>query len=347
MATLRRKPVVEQPVEKKTGLVARNGVILNKCYCRKCCAQKSPELFFTAVDLYLDTSGKMSVCKDCCNDIYEKMFAVERNVPRALYRTCKALNIKYDADAVQLTEDKIRSLMENGDKPTNIFSIYKSKVSGSMDKRIKGETITWDLTFSEPDANVVIPDPIPDNVPDAFELKQFWGDNYGYDDYVFLEKELYEWKKTHKSDTKAEELLLVEICHKSLEIRKAREIGKPTAGMVKELQDLMKTANVDPAKTSLANSGKSMDTFSSYIKTIEENEPVDTFKDDKLFKDYDNINWYFKKFLLRPLSNFLGISRLFNLEDDSIDDEIEETDNEFINKLLNNDEEVIPQGQEE
>jgi hypothetical protein len=118
---------------------------------------------------------------------------------------------------------------------------------------------------------------------------------------------------------------LKEICHVELKIRKARIEDKSTASLVKELQDLMKTANVDPAKASLANAGKSQDTFSSFIKTIEENEPADFYKDKDLFKDFDNLDWYFKKYVTRPLKNFIQIgSRDFDVSDNDFEDEIED-----------------------
>jgi hypothetical protein len=99
--------------------------------------------------------------------------------------------------------------------------------------------------------------------------------------------------------------------------------GKSTSGLVKEKQDLMKTASVDPAKTALAGSGRSQDTFSAFIKTIEENEPADYYKDKEMFKDFDNIDWYFRKYVTRPLKNFITQSRDFSVEVDDEENEFE------------------------
>jgi len=35
------------------------------CYCRKCQKDKKETEFFKATDLYLDSNGKSSICKDC------------------------------------------------------------------------------------------------------------------------------------------------------------------------------------------------------------------------------------------------------------------------------------------
>jgi hypothetical protein len=202
-----------------------------------------------------------------------------------------------------------------------LFGYYKSKLTSFAQLNQSGI-----LTFSEP-VNFISDNPMQDNeVKNPEYFKQFWGEGLSFDDYSYLETELDDWKKTHRSDTKAEVTLLKEICFKMLEIRKKRNVDAgSTGGLVKELQDLMKTASIDPGKASLANAGKSQDTFSSFIKTIEENEPADYYKDKGLFKDYDNIEWYFDRFLRRPLKNFITGSRDFSLEgpDDSDDGEID------------------------
>jgi hypothetical protein len=303
-----------------SNVIASNGMVLEKLYCRKCCEMKKPGDFFNAVDLYLDSSGKMSVCKKCCHEMYEKIYVAERALPKTIYRMCKILNVRYDERAISSLEKHMRTAIEDNKNVPNVFGTYKMKLATMNSKNVDDHIIVEDLTFIEPDGGVIT-NPLPEDHVDAVDLKQFWGTNLEYDDYVFLERELTEWKKTHKSDTKAEEFLLKELCHKSLEIRKAREIGKPTSNIVKELQELMKTANVDPAKTSIAGAGKAKDTFSSYIEVIEYNEPADYFSDKQLFKDFDNIDFYFKKYLLRPLKNFLTQSRDFNVEFDNGDDD--------------------------
>ena len=88
----------------------------------------------------------------------------------------------------------------------------------------------------------------------------------------------------------------------------------------------MRTASVDPAKANMASSGKSLDTFSAFIKTIEETEPAEYYKDKALFKDFDNINFYFEKYVRRPLKNFVTGSRDFNVDADTDDEEYDDYD---------------------
>jgi hypothetical protein len=169
------------------------------------------------------------------------------------------------------------------------------------------------------------------------DLKQFWGDNFSYDDFTFLERELSEWKKTHKCDTKAEISLLKELCYKELEIRKKRmeNAGSGTSALVKEKQELMKTASVDPAKTSLASSGKNFDILSEKIKIMEVTDPADYFSDKDLFSDYDDIDWYYQKYHVRPAKNFITNSRDFNVDKDDYDNIKDEDEIITLESLTN------------
>ena len=116
----------------------------------------------------------------------------------------------------------------------------------------------------------------------------------------------------------AEQTLLHHIAYKQFEIRKARE-SNPTdtdlsTSLLKQLQDLIKTASIDPGKANAAGQGKNMESFSAFIKMIEETEPAEFYSEKDMFKDIDNIDFYFTKYVTRPLKNFVMGSRDFNVE---------------------------------
>lgn len=308
--------------------ISRTNVAVEKVYCRRCMKSKKPVDFFSAVDNEIDKNGYMSICKQCCNEIYNSCYRVERDISRAILRTCRKINLKFDETTLNSALLQIKTLSESGKISENIIGIYKSKllVNNKHNFSDEGDSSDFDLTFSEIRINSPLVN-LLEETEENVDLKQFWGENLDFDDYQFLERELSEWKRTHKCDTKAEETLLKEICYKVLEIRKRREenSGATPTNLTKELQDLMKTANLDPAKVSMANSGKSRDTFSSFVKIIEENEPAEYYKDKNMFKDFDNLDFYFKKYVTRPLKNFITLSRDFNVStEDDVDEVVEE-----------------------
>jgi hypothetical protein len=331
---IKSKPI-KKPITRRTKpkeIISRTGIVLTECYCRRCMKTKTPDLFYEAVDGgLLDKNGKMSICRDCCNEVYNNFYNENHSVEKSLLKACRTLNIRYDEGAVQATNDTLFKYLERDKETEKTFGVYKSKLMKLQNTRITDRNVNEDFTFVEPSVRI-INDELDDNIEDSAYLKQMWGTNLEYNDYVWLENELSEWKRTHKCDTKAEETLLKEICFKGLEIKKARESnGTASSSMIKDYQDLMKTANVDPSKTSVAGSGRSQDTFSAFIKTIEQTEPAEYFENKKLFKDFDNIDFYFKKYITRPLKNFITQSRDFNVDADSDPDEFEDFD---INQVL-------------
>lgn len=236
------------------------------------------------------------------------------------------MNLRYSEEAVQAALKQMETYKERGTDNPSFYGLYKSKLYTVLKTSNRIESHNINLQYEEvTQINITGRNTLADFNEEELEkdVIEFWGEGYETEDYEWLEKTFSNWKKTHKSDTMAEESLLKEIVFKQFEIRKARKNETSTAALVKELQDLMKTASVDPSKTSLANSGKAQETFSSFIKMIEENEPASYYSDEdrKLFKDFDNIEYYFDKYVRRPLKNFITGSRDFNVEGESEEDD--------------------------
>lgn len=284
-------------------------------YCRKCQKVKtiSPS-FSKATDTQLDTNGTLSVCKECVDKLYEEILFEERgSIQRTILRLCKMLNVKYDESAI---ESALKHIDSKGSDKNKVFGLYRAKLLIINRKDVNDTNV--DLTYQDNPVINMNKELSAGEVDD--ETIMFWGKGYERDDYAWFERKLGEWKQTHKCDTMAELTLLKEIVFKQFEIEKVRsglDKAKSTGGLVKELQDLMKTASIDPAKSSIAGAGKSNDTFSSFIKMIEENEPAEFYEDREIFKDYDNIGFYFEKYVTRPLKNFILGSRDFNIESES------------------------------
>lgn len=297
-------------------------VVVKNVYCRRCMQTKDTDNFYSAVDKILDKNGYMSVCKDCINEIYSKLYLAERDVHKAILRTCRVINLAYNNDTVDSTIKQVDG-KDVKEYSKEFFGLYKRKLSGIFEREDN-----LDLTFKEPEDKSAIKDNSLDQSEETVNLVNMWGDGYSIEDYNWLENEYSKWIKYHKSDTMAEVTLLKEIVWKNYEIKKARMEGKSTSSLVKELQDLMKTASVDPAKSTIAGSSENRDTFSSFIKLIEEKEPAEYYKDKKLFEDFDNIGAYFRKYVTRPLKNFITQSRDFN-----VDSNDEEDDDELIESL--------------
>ena len=284
---------------------------VKKIYCRKCQKMRPENSFYSCTDHFLDKNGKMSVCKSCIVEIYNNFYKTDLSMEKSIYRTCKALNIRYDEKAVISAKSHIQTFIDRGTETKSVFGLYKSKLIQSQRKELKDIDWQEDLTFKELSGEV-LQSLAPQGKADA-ELIYFWGDNLAPDDYAFLEKEFSEWQRSYRCDTKAEEILLKDLCHIELKIRKARNEDRSVSSLNKDKIAIMKVASVDPAKAALVSSGKSLETFSNFVKMMEETDPADFYKDKELFKDFDNIGQYYQDYVTRPIKNFITKSRDFSV----------------------------------
>lgn len=295
-----------------------NEVDVVNIYCRKCMKNKTSTEFFSATDNFIDANGYFSVCKSCCNDIYNLIFQSEGSVARALLRCCRMFNVAFEDMAVMATETHLRNLEFNGKKTDNVFGIYKSKLATASKKNFKDKTGVADITFVEPTTSLPPSDPIENHDKNAEQLKQFWGDNLNFNDYVWLEAEYAKWEADHKIKNSSEITLLKMIVLKLFDVRKARSEGHPTNKLEAEFQDLLKTSALTPAQANAASQGKIADTWGMIIKMVEEETPAEHYKDYKLFDDHFDLKKYLRDYVSRPITNFFNGHKNYSIEDEDV-----------------------------
>lgn len=246
--------------KKSLAVINKDGITVESVYCRKCIKTKSPKDFYQAVDHYLDSNFFMSICRSCISEIYVSQYNIERDLRRAIYKTCQIVNVLYSESAVQATETQMKN-KEILPDDKSIFGWYKAKIASTM-KGIgvakMGESVGADFTFkyensSVPERNETI------DFDGSDDVVAFWGGEkqFSIEDYRYLEQEFANFKHTHKIDTYSEVVLLKEVCYKLLNIRKKIDAGSSsTAGEVKELQELMKNLAISPNMANQASAGK-------------------------------------------------------------------------------------------
>lgn len=298
--------------------------VLEGLYCRKCQKVKSSNYFYEATNPMLDSNGYMSICKDCCHQIYDNYFTIYNNIEIALQLTCQDLDVRFSKEALLQTQSHIESMLAKGKKADKVFGYYKSKLFSTNKSNEKMESFRYK---DSDNLNIIDEDLLYQDVDE--DLIMFWGKGFDIEDYAFLELELSNWKQTHKCDNQAEITLLREICIKILEIRNKRANNDNISNDLKELQDLMKTASVDPAKANQANSGKLQDAFGVWVKDIEMYRPAEWYEQQEKYKDMDEFAPYLNNYITRPIKNFLSGVRNFFV-DDNIDADLDTADTSNI-----------------
>jgi hypothetical protein len=263
------------------------------------------------------------ICKRClfkmANDYYDNY----KDMEITIYLMCMQTDIAFDKGIYR------GALKKNEDDAAKVFQSYIVQYNslGSTNKIqlsfLEGEHI-FGLNTNEIDANQ---NKINNNTEDINKnIEIFWGKGFEFDDYDFLEIELENWKKTHKCDNQAEITLLKEICIKILEIRKKREKGQGVGREQKELQDLMKTASVDPAKANAISDGQTVDRFGVWIKDIEQYRPAEWWDKQEKYVDMDGFKPYIQNYIVRPIKNFFTGVKNFIIGDEDLS--LEEDENE-------------------
>jgi len=296
-----------------------------KLYCRKCQRDLPKAKFYAAVDP-LDTNGYMSICQECINTLYKTIFQEEKyDINNTLNRLCRMINVKYSHETVVFMKQNLE-LQHKSLDDEKVFGEYKKLLMLSIKDADTEEEKSLCYSYDESSEKSIDEAEAFDDAKRTFA--QTWGDGYEYGDYLFLENKFAEYSATCRSSTAPEVSLLRQICFEELHIQKCRLEGdwKELRDGVKQLQDLMKTASIDPGKVSAANGGQAAQTFSGFVNMIEETEPADWLEGREVFKDVDNIEYYFNKHITRPIKSFITGSRDYSGVDDDLGDTDESQD---------------------
>ena len=311
---------------KKDVVTSKTGVEVVSCYCRKCMRTMPPANFYTATDLFLDSNGFSSVCKECINALYNKIYNFEEhNMERSILKVCRIMNILYSPEAIVSAKKQIETLTAKGKPETeNTFGVYKAKLTNVQRKKFSDNSTDDDYTFVEPSAE--IKESIAyDEIDDEEYFQRNWGKGLSPDDYQFLEQEYEKWRNP-EGNSQGEEVLIREICHQQNKIMKTRLEGGPTGGLVKELQDLMKNSALTPALARVSDQGKIVNTWGMITKMIEMENPAEHY-DKKLYENYFNLGKYCYNYITRPIMNFFQGTKNYELtEDDGVVIEDEPTE---------------------
>ena len=147
------------------------------------------------------------------------------------------------------------------------------------------------------------------------EIINFWGKNFDKDEYEFLHNEYQEYTTAYECDSPAMEKLLQQAAYESLEIRRKRERRESVDKNLKNLQDLLGSANIKPVQETGSNATEQA-TFGTLIKKWENEKPIP----DPLpeWKKNDLIQ-YVKVWFLGHLSKMINLNNPYA---DEYEDEI-------------------------
>lgn len=247
-------------------------------------------------DIFKD--GVIPICKDCSNKfIIDKGGEISREKFKELL---KIYDLPFITDDFNKIPRDSKDIFGDYIRGKNRTSIYNYDCSHHLGTRINAPTL-----------NVEDKGIVDANMDD---LRFVWGDWFEDKDLLWLEQTFINLKKDAKtSDSSTDDMQLREICHKQLDIRQLRKNGQSTDKSQETLLKMLDSAKLT-AKSNKDNKDEVISPLGVRIQEMEKKTPCEVFEDRKLFKDYDGILEYIKRFILRPLINFITSSKEFDKE---------------------------------
>lgn len=129
----------------------------------------------------------------------------------------------------------------------------------------------------------------------------------GYTDgaYSFLLNQYEDWVARYTIESKAQEVLLIEICKAQYKLHEADINGEDTKDLIKSLQDLMGSLNIRPNQKDSKNITETK-SFGQLIEMWEEEEPIP--EPDEDLADVDNIGKNLRVWFGGWLAHALGLN---------------------------------------
>lgn len=203
--------------------------------------------------------NRMSFCKSCVEVIYDKMFTRYGTNIKALYETCRTLDVYYDRDLY----DSVLKQCEKQDS-NKVINIYMQKVNSLP--QYKGKSFVDSSLLTEEEM-------INDDGEVEIDSVDFWGTGLSANDYKYLNKEYKNLLSRYECDSYSQEVLFQEIAQTRLDIKKKRASNSSVKDELKTLQDLMGNANIKPVQENESLNNEQV-TFGTLIKKYENEKPI-------------------------------------------------------------------------
>ena len=290
-----------------------------KCTC--CGTSKSTVTgyYISYSPLYASIDKKMTMCKDCVIDIYERYVDFYSDETTALYRLRLLVDGYFSLALVDI-------LMAQAKKTnTSLVRVYFQKATSlpqfkgktSMDsEHISLEDGTLYLT-NEPIQQEEVQE-IEDDFVITSEIIRRWGRGLPKDDYSFLEEKYQELIAVYDHRNPVQRMLYQNISRTQLEAEKARRNGNPAMyeKMMSTLSKLMGDGNIKPVQENAVSDDEA--SFGLFIKKIESEEPIPEPLDE--FQDVDGFRKYIDEWFVKPFARIFDLDMGKTTEEEEYED---------------------------
>lgn len=267
--------------------------------CIKCGRNETkPINFYKSNSALYDNNGYMPICKDCLAKLYNRYLLSFHDIHKAIKRICMAFDLYYNDNIVDSCLKKSQATPPIGDyiKKLNL-SNYKGKTfDNTIDECFLFDLDEINSTLPEKDEDIKPITTIPESV------KMRWGSGLSDNDYKTLEEHYKYLKKANPDFDSNQEIFIMDLCQTKMQQIRAMKSGR-TDDYIKLTESYRKTFAQAGLKTTPDVAESNNESWGTWIGMISKYTPEEYYKDKTLYKDFDGIGDYFKRFVLRPLRN--------------------------------------------
>lgn len=282
----------------------------HQCFICGCVYPKQPDFFpKIRTKMYRGNNSYAPVCRTCCTQYYQNWLkAFNGDDKKAIRRCCEWLNVYYDRDLAGTCGDGIVGYLADMDKNCKPF-IYRSwDDTLAEEAQIVGSDVNAIMTVGE------------DRSPVVEEGVEVFGEGFPADAYAEMLHSYHGYIDPLGDTVTAAQVksarFLAALEYRCMEAIKA---DKPNASALSSsLTRAIKESGFDTIQTQ--DSSNEGDTFGVWLAEIEEYTPAEYVKKHP-YKDIDNYDRYYDRFVRRSVENLLNRSSQKQDDELSISDE--------------------------
>lgn len=266
--------------------------------CSKCeYKSNSPSNFYRSNSEIYDNNGYMPICKDCLLKLYNEYLLLYGDIHKAIKRICMAFDLYY-SDAI------VDSCCKNFKGIAPPLGNYIKKLNISQYKKKTFDTTLDEGFLFDSEEDVMLPSDEEEKplttIPESVRAR--WGSGLSDDDYKTLEEHYRYLKKANPDFDSNQEIFIMDLCQTKMQQTNAMKSGR-TDDYIKLTESYRKTFSQAGLKTTPDSNESNNESWGTWIGMISKYTPEEYYKDKTLYKDFDGIGEYFKRFVLRPLKN--------------------------------------------
>lgn len=257
------------------------------------CNEHFPSLtqfYKTYSGLYSDT-GYLPICKDCLGKLFDSYIEKYKDVYKAIQRICMAFDLYYSDSIFDTCNDGTSAMLGNYIKRLNMVQYKGRTFDTTLDKGFEFNKIYKKKKPEEQEVDEI----------DETDIEK-WGSGFENVDYGVLNAHYKLLKTANPNYDNNQEIFINDLCYTKMQQMKAVREGR--VDDYNKLTDSYRKSFTQAGLKTVKDSNINEEfTIGVNAEIIEKYTPAEYYKNQKLYRDFDNIGDYFKRFLLRPLRN--------------------------------------------